>query len=139
MKNIANSLFASHNLLLLATLFFSCNSSEVHREGAELGSAKPPAQSDQVILTQQQFEASGMELGKLQQNSFGSSIKINGVVDVPPQGRAEISSYYGGYVRNLNLLEGQRVKKGELLFTLENPEYVQMQQDFLEAKSSWLI
>lgn len=135
MKNIANPLLAPRNLLLLAALFFSCNSTEVQTEGAELGAAESPAQPGQVILTQQQFEASAMELGKLQQNSFGSSIKINGVVDVPPQGRAEISSYYGGYVRNLNLLEGQRVKRGELLFALENPEYVQMQQDFLEAKS----
>ena len=90
---------------------------------------------NQVVLTQRQFETSAMKLGSLASHAFGSSIKINGVIDVPPEGRAEISNYYGGYVRNLNLLTGQPVKKGDLLFSLENPEYVQMQQDFLETKS----
>jgi cobalt-zinc-cadmium efflux system membrane fusion protein len=33
------------------------------------------------------------------------------------------------------MLQGKRVKKGELIAVIENPDYVQMQQDYLEAKS----
>src|SRR5690606_36905728 len=57
-----------------------------------------------------------------------------GMIDVPPANRASISPYFGGYVKEIDLLTGQRVKKGQVLFTIENPEFVQMQQDFLEAK-----
>ncbi|MCB0851543.1 MAG: efflux RND transporter periplasmic adaptor subunit, partial [Bacteroidetes bacterium] len=45
------------------------------------------------------------------------------------------SAYAGGYVRFIDLIPGEKVRKGQLLFTLENPEFVQMQQDYLEAKA----
>src|SRR5690554_1745832 len=88
-----------------------------------------------VHISENQFRFSEMELGKLTDHSFTSSIKVNGYIEVPMQGRATVSSYYGGYVKQNKLLTGQQVKKGELLFVLENPEYIQMQQDFLETKS----
>ena len=44
-----------------------------------------------------------------------------------------VSAYIGGYVKNAPLLVGDRVKKGQLLLSLENIEFLQLQQDFLEA------
>ena len=90
---------------------------------------------EQVNISESQFLFSEMELGRLTDHSFTSSIKVNGYIEVPMEGRAAVSSYYGGYVKYNKLLTGQQVKKGELLFVLENPEYIQMQQDFLELKS----
>lgn len=133
MKNTADIYKGIFFLTLATSFLLGCSGGEV-QQIAEAEEDKRET-STEVILTQRQFETSSMELGRLQPHAFGASIKINGIIDVPPEGRAEISNYYGGYVRNLNLLTGQSVKKGELLFTLENPEYVQMQQDFLETNS----
>jgi cobalt-zinc-cadmium efflux system membrane fusion protein len=133
MKNIPYTFKCKCFLILVVSSMFGCSTNEERQiEGVEEIQTET---SNEVVLTQRQFETSSMKLGNLAPYSFGSSIKINGIIDVPPEGRAEISNYYGGYVRNLNLLTGQPVKKGELLFGLENPEYVQMQQDFLETKS----
>lgn len=133
MKNTPDIFKWNFLLTLTASFLLGCSGGEVQQiEEAEEDKGET---SSEVVLTQRQLTTSSMELGKLQPYAFGSSIKINGTIDVPPEGRAEISNYYGGYVRNLNLLTGQPVKKGELLFNLENPEYVQMQQDFLETKS----
>lgn len=118
--------------LLTTTMLLGCSPEGTQTESEAEDSATT---SGQVILTEEQFQASGMQLGYFEENSFGKTIKINGTIDVPPEGRVDISSYYGGYVRQLSLLTGQKVHKGELLFILENPEYIQMQQDFLEAKS----
>lgn len=85
-------------------------------------------------LTLKQFQASNMELRKLEMGSFHEVVKASGMFDVPPENRAEVSCYFGGTVKDIGLLPGEHVKKGEVLFVLENPEYVQMQQDFLEAK-----
>jgi cobalt-zinc-cadmium efflux system membrane fusion protein len=52
---------------------------------------------------------------------------------VPPQNKADVSAYFAGYVKDIRLLPGDTVKKGQVLFTIENPEYVQVQRDFLEA------
>ncbi|MFY0652281.1 MAG: efflux RND transporter periplasmic adaptor subunit [Cyclobacteriaceae bacterium] len=63
-----------------------------------------------------------------------NNIAITGYVDVPPENRAAISPYYGGFVTRIGVLEGQQVKKGETLFRLENPDYIKVQQEYLESK-----
>lgn len=119
---------------IMTALLLACTPEGAQTE-SEPESPGTTARNSHVTLTDEQFRSSGMQLGLIQEYSFGETIKINGTIDVPPEGRADISSYYGGYVRQLSLLTGQKVNKGELLFMLENPEYIQMQQDFLEAKS----
>ncbi len=85
-------------------------------------------------LTKIQFSSSDMKLGKLEMKTFNDVVKANGMFDVPPENRATVSTYFGGTVKSIQLLPGKQVKKGQILFTLENPDYVQMQQDYLEAK-----
>ena len=85
-------------------------------------------------LTTNQFNLSEMKLGKLEMQEFYEVVKSNGIFDVPPQNNASISSYFGGSVKDVVLIPGERVKRGQVLFTLENPEYVQLQQDFLESQ-----
>ncbi len=93
------------------------------------------ANSGAVTITPSQFSSSQMELGTLSKQEFHQSVKTNGMFDVPPENKASVSAYFGGYVKELNLLPGQEVKKGQVLLTLENPEYVQLQEEFLVAKA----
>ena len=74
-----------------------------------------------------------MELGKITLQEFNTVVKANGMFAVPPQNKADVSAYFAGYVKDIDLLPGDTVKKGQVLFTIENPEYVQVQRDFLEA------
>lgn len=89
---------------------------------------------DVYELTTNQFESSDMELGKMASGTFHEIVKANGMFNVPPENKASVSSYFGGTVKNIKLITGERVKRGQVLFYLENPEYVQMQQDYLEAQ-----
>lgn len=41
----------------------------------------------------------------------------------------------GGYLKTTHLLPGMHVKKGEVLATMEDQQYIQMQQDYLMARS----
>ena len=61
------------------------------------------------------------------------SISVRGYVDVPPEQRLSVSPFYGGYVKNILVLPGTKVKKGEVLFTLQNPEFITLQQQYLET------
>jgi len=89
-----------------------------------------------VTVTTEQFNTSGIKLGKMSEKIFAEKIIATGVMDVPPEYKAAVSFYFGGTVKDIHLLVGQSVKKGQTLFTLVNPEFVQIQQDFLSAKSS---
>jgi cobalt-zinc-cadmium efflux system membrane fusion protein len=57
------------------------------------------------------------------------------MVDVEPASVVVISAPLGGYVKTAGLLPGQPVKKGQLIATLENPEFIDMQQQYLESSS----
>lgn len=96
--------------------------------------AKEMTEENEYVLTNTQFNSSEMALGKLELREFHEIVKANGMFDVPPENRATISTYFGGTVDNLVLLPGEHVKKGQSLFTLENPDYVELQQEFLEAQ-----
>lgn len=64
---------------------------------------------------------------------MGTELHVNGVIDVPPQSNISINMPYGGFVKYIDMLPGTPIKKGQLLVTLENPEFIQFQQDYLES------
>lgn len=126
-KNIKSMLF-----LVLGTglLLVSCNSSS----GEDKAEPTPPGDLSELKVTRPQFEGSAMKLENLQDREFTQIVKANGMFDVPPENKASVSVYFGGYVKRLDLLPGQKVNRGQVLFVLENPEYLEVQRDFLEEK-----
>lgn len=121
-------------ILIIATIgIVSCNSKT--KEDVITIETSEPSENDIITITDAQFVSSNMQLGKITKQEFTTSVKANGMFDVPPENKASVSAYFAGYVKNISLLPGDAVKKGQVLFTLENPEYIQIQQDFLEAKS----
>lgn len=127
----------NHSLLIVALVFaaltFSCGSNTENQSEKTSNESIDPTQNS-IDLTSLQFNSGGMKLGAMSEQEFNTVVKANGLFAVPPQNRAEVSAYFAGYVKDLYLLPGDAVRKGEVLFTIENPEYVQIQQDFLEAK-----
>lgn len=111
----------------------SCNSKE-KSEAVPVNEAIGKDDTDVITISENQFNSGGMELGKISMQEFNTVVKANGMFAVPPQNQADVSAYFAGYVKNISLLPGDLVKKGQVLFTIENPEYIQTQQDFLEAK-----
>lgn len=125
MTNYLKSIF----ILLVVLFMSSCGDSE--KENSE--EATTNSSDGGIQLSFAQFEGSGMELGKIEENSFPVSVETTGMIDVPPENKAMVSSFADGYVRETPLLIGDEVKKGQFLVSLENPDYVQMQQDYLDA------
>jgi cobalt-zinc-cadmium efflux system membrane fusion protein len=88
--------------------------------------------SNKIVVTKLQFKGEQMKLGQLTKQTFNQTIKTNGMIDVPPQNKASVSTFMGGYITKTPLLVGDKVKKGQLLVTLENPEFIELQQQYLE-------
>lgn len=126
------NIFALLSLLSLVVTT-SCSKNESTENGIEV--AEAPEDSREIVLTEDQFRTMKMEWGALHTGEFSEEITVQGTVQIPVEGMREISAYYGGYVQDLTLLEGEAVKKGQVLFTLENPDFIRLQQDYLETKS----
>lgn len=88
-----------------------------------------------VTVTEVQYKAAAIEVGTIQNMPLSRKLQVNGMLDVPPQNMFTISAPMGGFVKSTKLLQGMKVKKGELLVALENQEYIQLQQDYLDNKS----
>lgn len=64
-----------------------------------------------------------------------NKVSFNGTLIVPPQNFASVTMLMGGIIRSANLLPGSYVKKGTLLATLDNLDFISLQQTFLESQA----
>lgn len=88
-----------------------------------------------VELTQDQYTMAGIELGAVEKKNLSSVVKVNGMLDAPPQNVVSVSPRIGGYIRSTPLLQGLRVRKGQTLAVLEHQDVATLQQEFLETRS----
>ncbi|MEO8589762.1 MAG: efflux RND transporter periplasmic adaptor subunit [Flavobacteriales bacterium] len=94
------------------------------------------AHGPEVVLTAAQVKAIGLATGSMEKRGLRTSLKANGKLVLPPEKEAQASVLIGGVVRSIPVQEGQRVEKGATLATLENLEYLQLQQDYLETAAN---
>ena len=132
MNNTISIRTCSIAFIILASI--SCESTSEPTQ-TSVASTEDKLPAGQFLLTKEQMNASKMQTGSFEMKLFHKVVKTNGMFEVPPQNRASISAYFGGYVKDIDLLPGEQIKKGQVLFTLENPDYIQVQQDFLESKN----
>lgn len=85
-----------------------------------------------ITISPAQFKAADITVGRIEQKSISKGIAVNGKLDVPPQNLVTIAAPMGGFVKSTTLLQGMKVKKGDVLAVLENQEYIQLQQDYLD-------
>ena len=88
-----------------------------------------------VLLNKQQREALGLQLGTFQMRNLTTVIKVNGQLEVPPTGRADITVAIGGSVKSIKVFLGDKVVQGQLLAVLEHPDYITLQEDFAVVAS----
>jgi cobalt-zinc-cadmium efflux system membrane fusion protein len=127
-------IFSSLAILFLAVVLFSACSSKGNAEAAATEEPKKE-EADMVDLSEDQFKTVNIQYGTVEEKNLSSVIRASGVLDVPPQQLLTVSSPYGGTLKSTELLQGKPVTKGEVIAVLENPEFIQLQQDYLDYKS----
>lgn len=121
--------------IILGLTLLNCTRTATKEPGNDSTEIKEIAsEPGQFKISKQQYLDEGLEMTELVDHSFDSKISSTGIIDVPPNGRSVISAQIGGYIKNSPLLVGDNVKKGQLLVTIENIEFLELQQHYLEAK-----
>ena len=88
-----------------------------------------------VQLDKEQLKEANLKTAILEKGNASIDIHLNGKVDVPPTAVASVSIPMGGYIQDINLIPGNFVKKGSTIATIKDPQYIQLQEDYLTAKS----
>lgn len=96
-----------------------------------------PAKTDvtMVTLSPAQAKQINLQLDEVKPRKMSSILKLSGQIDVPPQNLISISIPLGGYLKFTKMLPGAQIKKGQLLAVMEDPQYIQLQQEYLSAKN----
>ena len=116
------------NMLIVLICALALSGCDLKQEFVETtGKASAPA------ITSQQKQLAGVKTGMLDYKVISSVVSCTGEVEVPPQGMASVTAPLGGYIVETGMVAGAKVRKGTLLATLSNPEYIVLQQNYLET------
>lgn len=58
---------------------------------------------------------------------------FNGVIMLPPEKHATVTLMMDGTIQDIHLFPGEYVKKGAVIATLKNPDFIRLQQEYLDA------
>ena len=64
-----------------------------------------------------------------------ATIKANGNLKVPNNNKGNATSLYGGVIKSLNVQIGSYVRKGQVIATIANPQFIQLQEEYLTIAS----
>jgi cobalt-zinc-cadmium efflux system membrane fusion protein len=128
----SNQIFAIAGI----SLMLACTANKKEEQNVVASSLKKDSAILNVIrLTAEQLKTANLTIGQVQNRDMHQVLKVNGLIDVPPSNIVSVSIPLGGYLKKTNLIPGMFVKKGALLAVIEDPIYIQLQQDYLTAKS----
>jgi cobalt-zinc-cadmium efflux system membrane fusion protein len=127
----------------LSVIFFgliiylgSCTSGKKPVVESKAGEVLP---EDIVELREDQIKLANIMLGVVEMHSLGNIIKVNGIVSVAPQNLATVCMPLGGFIKSTALLPGNAVSKGQTLAVIENQDFVDIQQNYLQAKNKLIF
>jgi cobalt-zinc-cadmium efflux system membrane fusion protein len=123
--------------LLISTLFLTAISCGTGTKGAVEAKAAEVLPEDIVELRSDQIKLATIETGAIELQSISGKLKVSGVVSVAPQNMATVCMPMGGFVKSTSLMPGNSVRKGQILAILENSEFVDIQQNYLETKNKF--
>lgn len=130
MKNLVAILTA----LSLIGFFNSCETKP--SEGHDHSHEEEAGHEETVTtLSREQIKAVGITFGNLEQKDLTAVIKANGILRVPNLKRATVTPLYGGIIQSLKIELGDHVKKGQVIATLINPQFIQLQEEYLTLDS----
>ena len=135
-----NILSLSLAILLLGTAGCgSGNKSEAPENGAQEKPATPVENPTVASLTEGQMKAIGLELGSIENKPLTATLRANGILRVPNNDKANVTALYGGVVKTLLIQMGDYVKKGQVVATIANPQFVQLQEEYISLKNQILL
>jgi len=116
---------------------FSCsgNKKPAETEAGEKEAEAGSVNSNVAVLTQEQVNRIGIELGSIEQKQLTASLKTNGLLKVPNQNKASVNSLYSGVIKSLLVQPGDNVKKGQVIASVANPEFIHSQSEYLNVST----
>jgi cobalt-zinc-cadmium efflux system membrane fusion protein len=116
-----------HITAISSMILISCQSNTT--------TTKENTSSNIVTLNQDEYKSLNISTDTLKIKNISTTLHFKGKIDVPPQNIYSMSVPLGGYLKYTHLLPGMHIKKNEVIAVLEDPQYIQLQEDYLTNKN----
>lgn len=122
------------SLIILGAVLILCSCSRENKPVVETAEVEILPENI-VEMREDQVRLAGITMGEIEMRSVSNTLKVNGIVSVAPQSQATVSMPFGGFIKSTNLLPGNAITRGQSLAVIENQDFVDIQQNYLEAKN----
>lgn len=136
MKNLSK--YTTIGLLLMLLGLTACGDAkkETTEHNSEMEKEHSEGEMEEVVLTAKQYDALKMEIDTLQMRNMSGYVEANGQLEVPPQNEATITTVMGANIVSIEVIEGNKINKGQTVAYLSHPNIIQKQTDYLNAYSN---
>ena len=132
MKRILNGFSTIGLGVLLAFSIIACSSNK-KKVNAE-GETSEHHHEDKIAhLNEMQIKAIDLQTGMVTSREMSNTLHVTGQSTVYPKDKAEISTYIGANVKKIEVYQGDKVHKGQVLAILEHPDFITLQSDYITA------
>ncbi|MDP4206928.1 MAG: efflux RND transporter periplasmic adaptor subunit [Bacteroidota bacterium] len=123
------------SFIFISILFLGLASCKDKKKSEDKAQETEILPEDIVEMRADQAKLANIETGTVEMRSLNGTLKTNGVVAVMPQNLATVCAPMGGFVKSTSQITGNAVRKGQTLAILQNQEFIDIQQNYLDAKS----
>ncbi len=105
-------------------------------EGEEHGASGEHAEGEEVMLTPEAREASGIEIEGVTERPAVALLRATGTVETNQQQTQQATPLVGGRVERVNVVLGDTVRAGQVLAVISSPQIAQMHGKLHEAETA---
>jgi len=131
-------LITMKTVIIAGMLIFAlsaCNQKPEASTEQEKSEMKSESGLTAVMLTAQQFNSLKMKVDTLTKHKFSSVVVANGQLEVLPQNEASVTTIIGANITSIEVYEGKKVNKGQVLAYLSHPDLLNLQTRYLNSWS----
>ncbi|AZB11379.1 efflux RND transporter periplasmic adaptor subunit [Chryseobacterium sp. G0162] len=121
--------------LALVFALSSCSGKKEEEKTVYENTKFAKGEENTVHLTNQQIQSVGISITSLQDRNMEKLVRLNGKAEIAPSHISSVSSIMGGHIKAINVINGSRFSKGQVLAIVEDPQFIQLQQDYLVTKA----
>lgn len=88
-----------------------------------------------VNLSEKQLQTVGVTTTMIQSRNMEKLVRLNGKAEIAPTHMSSVSSIMGGHIKSIHVIIGSHFKKGQVLAVVEDPQFIQLQQDYLVTRA----
>lgn len=126
------------NLFLLAilSLITACQSNAPAEPMDDHADEDHAHEEGEILLNTYQMQNIGLKVGAIEQRNLNDFVRASGLLELPPDQKAEVSAKMAGNILTIRVHVGDYVRKGAVLAYIECPALIDLQENYLQTQAT---